>query len=261
MKHFLTLLLITSSLIPKSSFAQINPREDGSYEWKDATNSRLRENITFATNAEGEAFATVSDREDFEMVKYSIVNNEIVFTLEGDGVNEKKYTCRLKNGILLAEISESNSSESLKRSYTFMITPNAMIQQPEIIAIPDEEEIEEEIFVDLEQEDEYAEEVFTLVDTQPQFPGGMPEFYNWIESNLKYPVEAKKMGVEGRVYVEFIVNTDGSVSDIKVLRGVGSGCDKEAIRLIENCPKWVPGEQWGSTVRVRMTLPVSFKII
>lgn len=258
MKQFLTLLISFAFLISLSSFAQQTLREDGSYEWKDTTNSRVRENITFATNSQGENLAVVAYQDDYEMVKYSIINNEIVFTIEGDGVNKKNYTCRLENGILLVQISESNSSESLKRSYTFKLTPNAMIQQPEIIEIPDEEEMEEEVFVDLEEE--YAEEVFTLVDTQPQFPGGTPEFYNWIESNLKYPVEAKKMGVEGKVFVQFIVNRDGSISDIEVLRGLGYGCDKEVIRLIKNCPKWSPGEKWGSTVRVKTVWPVSFKI-
>lgn len=264
MKHFLTLLLITSILIPKSSFAQITPREDGSYEWIDPANSQNRESIVFNLIPEEDKYVAIFDGifnkwDEFRTAKYSIVGDEIIFLTGKVEIADKKYTCRLENGILLVEISELNSSESLKRSYSFNITPIPVIQQPVIIEVPDEYEEGEEIAITFGEEAQ-EEEVFTIVETQPQFPGGFGELNNWLASNLKYPEEAKKMAVEGRVFVEFIVNTDGSVSDIKVLKSVGSGCDEEAIRLMQSCPKWAPGEQDGRVVRVRITWPVTFKL-
>lgn len=91
----------------------------------------------------------------------------------------------------------------------------------------------------------------------------MPAFDDinrWLQKNIKYPRIAIDAGVEGKVYVEFVVNTDGSITDAKVVRGIGFGCDEEALRAVKAMPKWKPGKQGGYPVRVRMTLPVLYKL-
>jgi protein TonB len=155
--------------------------------------------------------------------------------------------------------------------------PPPKIQQPEIIEVPDEEEIEEEIEVDLDVEiteetvveeivfdepveEEVAEEIFTIVEDQPQPKGGMAAFYEYVGKKLKYPAQARRMGIEGKVFVEFVVDKDGTITDVKAIKGIGAGCDEEAIRVIQTAPKWNPGKQRGRPVKVRMILPITFKL-
>ena len=103
-------------------------------------------------------------------------------------------------------------------------------------------------------------EVYMIVDEMPEFPGGDKELYQFIADNVKYPAEAKEKGIRGIVYVNFIVELDGSVSDIKVLRGIGGGCDEEAVRVVKSMPKFKPGIQNGEAVRVSYTVPVIFRL-
>ena len=102
--------------------------------------------------------------------------------------------------------------------------------------------------------------VFNVVDTMPTFPGGTNEAMKFLSKNIQYPEEARMNGIQGRVFVEFIINKDGSVSDTKVSRSVDPSLDKEAIRVIELMPKWKPGEQKGEIVRVKYTMPVIFRL-
>ncbi len=104
------------------------------------------------------------------------------------------------------------------------------------------------------------DEVFTVVEQIPEYPGGMDEFYQYIASEIKYPENARKEGIEGRVYVQFIVEKDGSVSGIKTIRGIGGGCDEEAERVLSGAQNFTPGSQRGKKVRVRMVLPVIFSL-
>ena len=103
-------------------------------------------------------------------------------------------------------------------------------------------------------------EVYMIVDEMPEFLGGDKGFHQFIADNVNYPAEAKEKGIRGIVYVNFIVEPDGSVSDIKVLRGIGSGCDEEAVRVVESMPKFKPGIQNGEAVRVSYTVPVIFRL-
>ncbi|KAF0204247.1 MAG: hypothetical protein FD170_565 [Bacteroidetes bacterium] len=102
------------------------------------------------------------------------------------------------------------------------------------------------------------EEAFIVVETMPSFPGGQKALENYLKINLKYPEAAKNAGIKGTVFVSFVVERDGTLSDIRVVRGIGSGCDEEVIRLLKNMPKWKPGKQRGKAVRVSMNLPVTF---
>lgn len=102
--------------------------------------------------------------------------------------------------------------------------------------------------------------VFTAVEQEPTFPGGMQKFSDYIKANLKYPDEARRNSVQGRVFLTCIIEKDGSVSNVKVVRGIGNGCDEEAWRLLKNSPKWSPGMQNGRTVRAYYTIPISFRL-
>jgi TonB family protein len=105
-----------------------------------------------------------------------------------------------------------------------------------------------------------GEEIFDIVEKQPNPSGGMQGWNSYLASSLTYPEEAKKMGIEGTVIVVFVVNTDGSISDVEILRGVGGGANEEAIRVVENAPNWEPGSQNGRVVNTRMRLPIRFML-
>lgn len=105
------------------------------------------------------------------------------------------------------------------------------------------------------------EQVFVVVESMPSFPGGNIALMEYLSSNLKYPPQAREMGVSGRVFLTFVVEKNGLVTDVQILRGIGYGCDEEAIRVIENMPKWIPGKQRNIPVRVRFNLPVKFTLM
>ena len=149
--------------------------------------------------------------------------------------------------------------------------------QPEIIEVPDEQEIEDDIEIDLDVEmtqetvieavifdeapaEEDVDEIFTIVEDQPTPEGGMAAFYQYVQKNLKYPAQARRMGIEGKVFVQFVVDRDGTLTEVKAVKGIGAGCDEEAESVIRSSPKWKPGKQRGRSVKVRMILPITFKL-
>lgn len=107
---------------------------------------------------------------------------------------------------------------------------------------------------------EFDDEIFDIVENQPAPVGGMREFYKFIANNIRYPQTARQKGIEGRVFIQFVVDTEGKLTKIKTVKGVGAGCDEEAVRVLEGAPNWNPGKQRGRTVNVRMILPITFKI-
>ena len=111
-----------------------------------------------------------------------------------------------------------------------------------------------------EEEEVVEQEIFTVVESMPEFPGGAGKMMEFIARNIKYPPMARESGIQGRVFVNFVVEPDGSVSNVRVLRGIGGGCDEEAIRVVEAMPKWTPGRQRGKAVRVSFNLPVRFTL-
>ncbi|GAB4032862.1 TonB family protein [Spirosoma jeollabukense] len=102
--------------------------------------------------------------------------------------------------------------------------------------------------------------IFTVVEVVPQFPGGMRALGEYINKNLRYPAEARKKKVEGRVFLRFIVSQTGDVQDVQILKGIGSGCDEEATRVVNQMPKWIPGKQAGRPVNVQYNLPIQFSL-
>jgi TonB family protein len=101
---------------------------------------------------------------------------------------------------------------------------------------------------------------YTIQEMQPQPEGGMPGFMNYIMTSMRYPKEARKKGIQGKVYIQFVVDKDGGIIDVEVLKGIGGGCDEEAVRVMRECPKWSPGIQRGQAVKVRMSIPLIFKL-
>ena len=116
-------------------------------------------------------------------------------------------------------------------------------------------------FIEEEEEEEIEEEqIFLVVENMPEYPGGEAEMYNFIGKHIEYPRIAKESGISGRVFISFVVERDGSVTDVHILRGIGGGCDDEAIRVIKAMPKWTPGKQRGKPVRVQYRMPIKFTL-
>jgi len=105
-----------------------------------------------------------------------------------------------------------------------------------------------------------SDEIYDLVEVMPQFPGGVDSLKAFIDKNMVYPALAKEYKIAGTVYVSVVVETDGSLSNIEVKRGIGGGCDEEAQRIIRNMPRWIPGTQRGIQVRTRCNIPFIFKL-
>ena len=104
------------------------------------------------------------------------------------------------------------------------------------------------------------QKVFDVVEKMPEYPGGQAALFEYLNGNIKYPDDAAKKQIEGRVLVTFVVNTDGSITDIEVFKKAFPSLDAEAVRVISGMPKWVPGEQKGQKVRVKYTVPISFRL-
>ena len=105
-----------------------------------------------------------------------------------------------------------------------------------------------------------SDEIFQVVEQMPEFPGGMEALLAYLGKNIKYPVSAQENNIQGRSIVEIIVNKDGSISNPKIIKSLDPDCDKEAIRVIMTMPRWNPGKQRGKDVRVKYTIPVTFRL-
>jgi protein TonB len=136
------------------------------------------------------------------------------------------------------------------------------IKQNEVAAVeiegPTEIVFEEPVQEVVVEEDE--NKIFTVVEQQPEFEGGYAAMMQFIKKNLKYPASARRMGVDGTVYVSFVVSKDGSISEVKTIRGISADCDKEAMRVVSMMPPWKPGRQNGKPVFVRFVLPIKFQL-
>ena len=149
-------------------------------------------------------------------------------------------------------------------------------QVTQIKIVEDDVEVEDDLDIDVEADDETVveeyippsdeeeevdeAEIFTVVESMPSFPGGMGELMKFLSQNINYPTLAKESGIQGRVFINFVVEPNGKISNVKVLRGIGGGCDEEAVRVVKSMPKWSPGKQRGKPVRVSYNLPVKFTL-
>lgn len=155
--------------------------------------------------------------------------------------------------------------------------PPPPVQEVEVLnVVEDEKEVErveinteetkEEVIIappveEVKEEEEEEQVIFVVVETMPEFPGGQAALFKYLSENVKYPVIAQENGIQGRVICQFVVNKDGSIVDVEVVRSGGdASLDKEAVRVIKSMPKWNPGKQRGKAVRVKYTVPVNFKL-
>ncbi|NVJ85156.1 MAG: energy transducer TonB [Algoriphagus sp.] len=142
--------------------------------------------------------------------------------------------------------------------------PNEIKIDPTLISIDinttEETKIPEIIISDDPPIIDKADEIMDFTEVQASFKGGMEAWYEYLRNKLKYPFQARRMGVEGVVLIRFVVNKDGSVQDVEVVRSLGGGCDQVAQQVVENSPEWNPGKMGGRPVRSRMVIPIRFKL-
>ena len=144
-----------------------------------------------------------------------------------------------------------------------VVDDEAEVEDIDINAEVDQDEVIEEYVYEapeIEEEEIVEEEVFLSVEENPEFPGGTAKLLEYVQKNLKYPMMARESDIQGRVFVGFVVEKDGSISNVRVLRGIGGDCDEEAVRVVQTLPKFKPGKQRGNPVRVQYTLPIVFKL-
>lgn len=149
-------------------------------------------------------------------------------------------------------------------------------QTTQFTIVEDDVEIEDDFIIDadvdlqteieayippvFDEEEVVEEEIFIVVEDMPTFPGGDEARIRFLAENIRYPQMARESGIQGTVFVTFVVERDGSVTDVRVLRGIGGGCDEEAVRVIKSMPKWNPGKQRGRAVRVQFNMPIRFTL-
>lgn len=159
---------------------------------------------------------------------------------------------------VLVSVSCSNPTEQANEAAEEMATEPVTEELQEVEAA-DEESPGQQVNITV-IDDEPEEPVFKVVEVLPQYPGGNEAMYKFIGDNIKYPEKAKEDKISGRVFVNFIVEKDGAVSNVNVLRGIGGGCDEEASRVVAMMPNWTPGTQKGKAVRVSFNLPINFAL-
>ena len=158
---------------------------------------------------------------------------------------------------------------------TIKFTPPKVVKDEEVEEPPPTQEEVKEVqvstetregeknAVELPPENPIGEEegkIFTIVEEMPSFPGGEEKMLEYVSRNIKYPPMARENGITGRVYVNFYIDKDGKVQNAKIVRGIGGGCDEEALRVVRAMPQWKPGKQNGRTVNVNYNLPINFTL-
>ena len=133
------------------------------------------------------------------------------------------------------------------------------VEEIEIEEVEVDEDTEIEIQeIEIVEEEEAEPEIFAVVEEMPSFPGGTEMLRKYMTKNVKYPAMARENSIEGTVYISFVVDPQGNIKNAKVIRGIGGGCDEEALRVVKAMPKWSPGKQRNKPVNVSCTLPVKF---
>ena len=185
-----------------------------------------------------------------EVTKYEVTDTEFLFEEEVEIQQTSQETPPPPPPPAVQEVEVLNVVED--NVETESIEVNTEETETEVvIAAPVEAPVEEE----------EEEVVFVVVESMPEFPGGQQALFKYLSENVKYPVIAQENGIQGRVICQFVVNKDGSIVDVEVVRSGGDpSLDKEAVRVIKSMPKWKPGKQRGKPVRVKYTVPVNFKL-
>lgn len=165
----------------------------------------------------------------------------------------------------MEEVQPEAPPEIPKVTEIFEIVEDDVAIENEILFEDDEADFDEEIqmydFEVTEEQEEEEEEIFVVVEDMPTFRGGdVNKFREWVQQRIKYPQIAAENGIQGKVFIMFVVEPDGSVSNVTILRGVDPALDNEAKRVVESSPKWAPGKQRGAPVRVRFSITVNFQL-
>jgi periplasmic protein TonB len=191
------------------------------------------------------------------------------------------FTYKTHDDTMVSDLSSNQSQveELIDVPVTEQLPPPPpKIEQPAIVEVKNDEKLDEQLDIDMdtetsssettqeavtqvavEVEEEDPNTLFTIVE-ETAFPvGGINAFNAFVARHINYPPQARRMGIEGKVFVEFVVEKDGSITNIRTLKGIGAGCDEEAVRVIGIAPKWNPGKQRGRPVRQKMVLPLQFK--
>ena len=185
-----------------------------------------------------------------EVTKYEVMDDEFLFEEEVEIQQTTQETPPPPPPPVVQEVEVLNVVEDDVETESIEISTEDNKEEV-VIAAP----------VEAPEEEEEEEVVFVVVESMPEFPGGQQALFKYLGDNVKYPVIAQENGIQGRVICQFVVNKDGSIVDIEVVRSGGDpSLDKEAVRVIKSMPKWKPGKQRGKPVRVKFTLPVNFKL-
>ena len=185
-----------------------------------------------------------------EVTKYKVTDTEFLFEEEVEIQQTSQETPPPPPPPAVQEVEVLNVVEDNVETETIEVSTEET-ETEVVISAPVEAPVEEE----------EEEVVFVVVESMPEFPGGQQALFKYLSENVKYPVIAQENGIQGRVICQFVVNKDGSIVDVEVVRSGGDpSLDKEAIRVIKSMPKWKPGKQRGKAVRVKYTVPVNFKL-
>ena len=185
-----------------------------------------------------------------EVTKYEVTDTEFLFEEEVEIQQTSQETPPPPPPPAVQEVEVLNVVEDNVETESIEVNTEET-EQEVVIAAPVEAPVEEE----------EEEVVFVVVESMPEFPGGQQALFKYLSENVKYPVIAQENGIQGRVICQFVVNKDGSIVDVEVVRSGGDpSLDKEAVRVIKSMPKWKPGKQRGKAVRVKYTVPVNFKL-
>ena len=186
-----------------------------------------------------------------EVTKYDVTDTEFLFEEEVEIQQTSQETPPPPPPPAVQEVEVLNVVEDNVETESIDINTEDDKETEVVIAAPVEAPVEEE----------EEEVVFVVVEKMPEFPGGQQALFKYLSENVKYPVIAQENGIQGRVICQFVVNRDGSIVDVEVVRSGGdASLDKEAVRVIKTMPKWKPGKQRGKPVRVKYTVPVNFKL-
>ena len=192
-----------------------------------------------------EAKVERKDEPEVEKIEIERVKSSVAFTVpEIKKDEEVKEEQEIKSQ---DELQETNTAIGAFNVEGNDETAGEVLKAKEVIAEPEPPKVEET-------------KVFDVVEEMPQFPGGPSALFEYLSKNIKYPVVAEENGVQGRVIVTFVVERDGSITDVKVVKSVDPSLDKEAQRVVKSMPHWIPGKQNGSAVRVKYTVPVTFRL-
>jgi protein TonB len=205
---------------------------------------------------------------------------KITYVLTGLTLSLAIFLCVLEyknikpmNSYVTSSLTMLEDEEIVEINKPLTIPPPPPVSIPDVVEVVKDEkvidkpvllldpEIDINIVIEIEEEPQpVVEEIFDIVEEMPEFIGGIEKLYEYLGNNINYPEQAKDFSIQGKVFVQFVVWKDGTIRDVKVVKGAHKLLDKEALRVIIKMPVWKPGKQRGKNVNARFTLPIKFRI-